>query len=249
MKTAQRKILAQWTGGGIAIFLLLFFVEKKQAQRLCENIYVQVDNHFENHFIDEQDLRRQVTAAQEDPLLGSPSRTVNLRHVEDHLKKHSFVRTAQVSRRLDGSLHVRVVQPRPIARLLYPQQEDQYLSEDGELLPLSPRYTARVMPVAGYSPADASRPDSLVAPLHALLYYVYHDRFWRAQIAGIEIDSKGRLTLLPQVGQERIEFGTPEQFEKKFERLAVYYKHILPLKGWNHYERINVAFENQIICE
>ncbi len=249
MKTAPWKNLVQWIGGAAAIFVVLFFVEKKQSQRLCEKIYVQIDNHFENHFIDEQDLLRQVRAAQAAPLLGVQSRAINLRNVEEHLKGHSFVRTAQVSRRLDGSLHVRVAQPRPIARLLHRQQEDQYLSEDGELLPLSPRYTARVMPVAGFLSASTSGTDSLAAPLQALLRYIYHDPFWRAQIAGIEMNHQGRLTLLPQVGRERIEFGTPEQFEQKFERLGVYYTRILPLKGWNHYERINVAFENQIICE
>jgi cell division protein FtsQ len=75
------------------------------------------------------------------------------------------------------------------------------------------------------------------------------DEFWSAQITQLVIDSKGRITMLPQVGNEKIEFGTPERAEQKFSKLMVFYKEILPRMGWNRYSRVNLEYAGQIVAE
>ena len=59
----------------------------------------------------------------------------------------------------------------------------------------------------------------------------------------------GEVELYPQVTKQKIEFGKPKDFEEKFSKLMTFYKEILPSKGWNYYERVNVKFKDQIICE
>ena len=63
------------------------------------------------------------------------------------------------------------------------------------------------------------------------------------------IDRHGDIILYPQVTRQLIEFGKAEHFEEKFRKLRYFYTKILPSKGWNHYARVNVEFEHQIICE
>ena len=36
--------------------------------------------------------------------------------------------------------------------------------------------------------------------------------------------------------------------EIKFKKLELFYKNILPTKGWNYYESVNLKFKNQIVC-
>jgi cell division protein FtsQ len=73
--------------------------------------------------------------------------------------------------------------------------------------------------------------------------------FWSAQVAQIDINGKGRAVLFPQVGDETIEFGKPEDLETKFRKLKIFYKEILPRVGWNKYDRINVEYEGQVVAE
>ena len=75
------------------------------------------------------------------------------------------------------------------------------------------------------------------------------DPFLKAQIVEIEIDSQGNLTLYPQVGKQYVQFGQPEDWEEKFNKIKIAYKQILPSKGWAYYSRIDVRFKNQIVCE
>ena len=55
--------------------------------------------------------------------------------------------------------------------------------------------------------------------------------------------------MLPQVGDERIEFGLPVNEEVKLRKLRIFYKEILPKTGWNQYKRVNLEYEGQIVAE
>ena len=46
-----------------------------------------------------------------------------------------------------------------------------------------------------------------------------------------------------------IEFGKPDNVEVKFKKLMVFYKEILPTRGWTRYERVNLEYEGQVIAE
>ena len=50
-------------------------------------------------------------------------------------------------------------------------------------------------------------------------------------------------------GNQEILFGKIEDFVGKFQKLQTFYKKIIPAKGWNMYKKINLKFENQIICD
>ncbi|MBO6763035.1 MAG: cell division protein FtsQ, partial [Roseivirga sp.] len=69
------------------------------------------------------------------------------------------------------------------------------------------------------------------------------------QIGHIDINSKGKVVMYPQVGDQRLEFGYAEDLERKFKKLEIFFKQIMPSKGWNIYERVNVEYKDQIICE
>ena len=155
-------------------------------------------------------------------------------------------------RGLDGNIQVKVKQNRPIARILR-QEEDVYIDAEGNTLPLSERYTARVIPITRsgiFKPLDNNFfQDSTGKAYLSLLLYIEHNEFWKAQLAQMHIDGKGAVTFLPQVGEHSIEFGKPDHMEAKFKKLMVFYKEVLPVMGWDKYKRVNVAFEDQIICE
>ena len=128
------------------------------------------------------------------------------------------------------------------------------IAEDGTIMPVSPKFTSRVLVISGnFVPSLLKVPNILEMEegreLMAMLNMIHEDTFWNAQIAQIDLDAKARATLFAQVGDERIEFGKPDDLDVKFRKLKIFYKEILPRVGWNRYDRINVEYEGQVVAE
>jgi len=65
----------------------------------------------------------------------------------------------------------------------------------------------------------------------------------------LEVDDRGRINIYPQVTKQLIEFGTVYNYSDKLSKLKIFYDKILPDRGWNRYDRVNLQFKEQIICE
>ena len=143
---------------------------------------------------------------------------------------------------------------RPIARIVRNDGPDGYIAEDGTIMPVSEKFTSRVILVSGSYVPKMLEQNNMNAKEESkqileLINTIRADEFWNAQIAQLDIDNKTRVTLYPQVGDERIEFGKPDDLEIKFRKLMIFYKEILPRTGWNKYNRVNLEYEGQIVTE
>lgn len=240
-------------GFSLVLILILFaFVSHRQDARICTKIQVQIEQKPGIYFITESDIIDQLTQGGADPITGKLRPEFDLIQLEKRLLKSPFIEDAQVSLDLAGNLVVAVTQPEPLVRWIEPGGRQGYLSMRGEKIPLSERYSARVPLFFGSLPWDENNnlktSDTIFSDLVQMLIFIKKDKFWNAQIAEIEMDRNKNLFLTPQVTAQIIEFGDAGNFEDKFKRLKVFYKHILPQKGWNAYQRVNVKFKDQIIC-
>jgi cell division protein FtsQ len=141
---------------------------------------------------------------------------------------------------------------RPIARILRSGKKDIYISDQGNLIETSTQYTSRVLLISGGYVSQFSKnlkKDPVQRKLFEFLNYIHKDEFWKAQISQIDMNADGELILYPQVTKQYIQFGTLDDWEKKMYKLRIFYNKILPFKGWNSYTRVNLVYENQIICE
>jgi cell division protein FtsQ len=143
---------------------------------------------------------------------------------------------------------------RPIARIVRNDGPDGYVAEDGTIMPVSDKYTSRVVLLSGSFVRQMLRQQNVSQTeegkqLMDMLKMIREDDFWKAQIAELEIDSKARIVFFPQVGDERIEFGKPENLETKLKKLKIFYKEIVPRVGWNKYSRVNLEYDGQIVAE
>ncbi len=255
MKVNKGKI---WNISKVTLLIVFLFgsiglVEKEAGERTCTSIEVNIDNQFENYFINESDIIDILTNRGENRIVGVNFSELNLKSLEEELYKNKFIKKAEVFKDLTGSLMVNIDQSRPIARLMSNKMSDRYISNRGEVLPLSKRYTARVMLIGG-SYADQAKLYDLYETeygknLMNMLHFIDQDKFWKAQVAQLTINGKGNIQIHTQVSKQIIEFGKPEDIEKKFRNLKIFYKEILPAKGWNSYDRVSVKFKNQIVCE
>ena len=255
MKIGKRTYSILFTLAALFIvFLSYSFIEKKEAGYRIDEIAVNIENRFENFFVDEDDVMALIMEHEGDSILGDRFGKVNLKEIEGRIESHSFVKEAEVYRDLKGHLVVKAFQSKPVARLVANNGQHAYISEEGTILPVSSKYTARVVVLSGaymnqLTKAETVQDDPYYVQLFELVEFVNSNDFWRMQIAEINVDRKGKVVMYPQIGKQKLEFGKAENFESKFRRLKIFFKEILPTKGWNAYDRVNVEFKDQIICD
>lgn len=248
LKREVKIIAAVIVVGGI-----IAFTERRQSTASIKDITIKMVNLNENHFLDENDIINLMQLNREN-LKGASMDRVNLKEVEKKIKSEPFVKDAQLYSDLKGNLVVKAELRRPIARLVRNDGPDGYIAEDGTVMPVSDKFTARVVLISGSYVNHLLKQNNVNDTedgqhLIALINMIRENEFWNAQIAQMDIDNKARITLFPQVGDEKIEFGKPENAEIKFKKLMIFYKEILPRMGWNKYNRVNLEYEGQIVAE
>lgn len=252
------KSIRKWLfaiGGLLGLFSLIAFTEIRHGQKRVRAVIVRLDQVDGHQFLTKRDVSGYLTNEGADPVVGKAYAETDLRRLEARLRQHGLVQNCQVSRDLSGDLLVTIEQPRPVARLVASGDgvrsvQGQYVSEKGRFFPISMNHSARVPILTGrYFRANRSLASARNQPLLTLLKQVQNDPFWRAQITELSVDEQGEVTMWPQMGNHRIEFGQPVDLEAKFKKLKLFYTDVLPAKGWDRYSRVNVQYRNQIVCE
>ncbi|MFN7491777.1 MAG: cell division protein FtsQ/DivIB [Cyclobacteriaceae bacterium] len=236
----------------LGLSFLIAFSERKQGGAVCKDIVVELDNLSENHFLDEADVLHLVEGSGE-PVKGVGINRIKLKEIEKKLKYDKHILDAELFGDLKGNLIVNVELRRPIARIVQNDAPDAYIAEDGVIMPVSEKYTARVVLISGavkplLESEDLNRTEEGIQ-LMAMIEFINADPFWKAQVAQLDIQKNGKVIIYPQVTGQLVEFGKPENLEVKFKKLMVFYKEILPTRGWTRYERVNLEYEGQVVAE
>lgn len=235
------------------VFALISFSERKQNSVTVKDIVIKIENIEGNQFIDEEDIIDLMQLDQEN-LKGASLDKLNLKQIEKRIRMNRFIDDAQLYSDLKGNLVVRATLRRPVARLIRNDGPDGYIAEDGTVMPVSDKFTTRVVLISGSYIRGLLQLENLnkteeTKNLMTMLDMIREDKFWHAQIAQLDIDNKGNINILPQIGGQVIEFGVADDLEAKFRKMKIFYKEILPQRGWNTYKRVNLEYEGQIIAE
>ncbi|MGW8121357.1 cell division protein FtsQ/DivIB [Roseivirga echinicomitans] len=241
-------------GASVLLLSMISFIDKKELGYSVADIEVNIENTYKNFFIDEEDVMSLILENKGDTVLGDAYGRVSLKEIERRVESHSFVKDAQVYRDLNGHLVVKAIQNKPVARVIAENGKQAYIGAGGNILPVSNKYTARVLVLSGsYMNELTARKNidenAYDQKLYDLIEYINKDKFWNMQIAQLVVGNDGKVVMIPQVGDQKLEFGYADNFKTKFKRLEIFFKEIMPTKGWNTYSRVNVEYKDQLICE
>ncbi len=243
-----------WVAGVLIISALLIGFESVESNsKVCNDIIITIDNQLENHFVDDNDIVDLITLNGAEIIEGTHVSKLNLREIEQRLAEEPFLNKAEIYVDHSGNMMVHVGLRKPMARVVRYNGPDAYIGEDGQVLPVSSKYSRRAVIITGEKSKEISEQiniaDGEYANLYKLIQYIVADEFLKAQIAQIKIIKNGEVILYPQITKQYIEFGKIENIETKFKKLRLFYDEILPRNGWNSYSRVNLKYKNQIICE
>ncbi len=248
----EKKDILLYSFSGLLILSLITFTGIKNSDRTVQEIDITIAQEDGNFFTDQMEVMSLMSLDASDFIVGSELSELSPKVLEERIEKNPFIKDAQVYRDLKGVLKVSVEQSKPIARVLINGGEDRYIDTEGRVLPVNAKHTARVPLLEttfDFGWEENLNESTYGNKVFELLKYVESNEFWRAQIAHIIVLEDGDIELLPQVTKQKIALGKPEDLDAKFGRLMVFYKEILPKKGWNTYSLVNLKYDNQIICE
>ncbi len=253
-------LLSLALAAGLAV--LLGFAASNNLQTPCHRFEIEVISRSGNHFIRAENIR-QLATGKLDTLEGKVVGPELLGKLHGIVNNIPYVDKASVYRTINGELKAEATLRDPLLRIINSNNQSYYIDTQGTMFPLSDEYTARVMLATGrittdYSPGfnvlpsketkEASPGTETLYDLVRLATFIAGDDFWNAFIDHIVVLPNGKFELTPKNGVHIIEFGEATNIEKKFGKLRKFYANGLSRTGWYHYNRVNVEFNQQVIC-
>lgn len=228
------------------------FVENQSQHKTYRGIDIEVIGISGVYFVEEAEIRALIAAAFPELSPDTNLDRIPLKQLETRLSGHPFVKSVESYIDQKGIVKVVIEQHQPVARLVRPLAAHGYITKEGKVIPTSSSYTSRSLIIeGGYAEhlMERGEIEEKMPELLTLIRFITEDRFWNAQITSIEIRSKTDIRLHQQVGSQAIEFGDALDLASKFERIMLFYKEILPRKGWDSYSKVSVKYKDQIVCE
>jgi cell division protein FtsQ len=251
------KNLLLWLMIGGYLVLSLGFVRKENDALKCSGIEVLIRDSLDLQFIRKEDVMKIIEAG--DSIAGKQMSQVELSRLEEQLRLHPAVKTAELYTTIDGILRVEIRQRTPVVRIIDRSNRNYYIDGEGFFMPATPMHSEYVLVANGNIPAgiyearalsllDDGPGSDLVKGMFELARYIYEDEVWHSQIVQVYVNEQNELELIPRLGAHVIYFGPPVDYRHKLFKLETVYKNGFRYMGWNQYEIINLKYKNQVVC-
>jgi cell division protein FtsQ len=265
-KLNYKKILITvlWIIAISGLMTSLAFVSKKEKQIKAENMEIFIEESGENEFVNEEDIKTFFNERR-DSILNAELKNININRLEKVLNNHPAVENAEMSVDVNGNVKVNIKQRTPLVRVFNMDGESYYLDTKSKLMPLSDKFTARVLVVNGFvfepyarrymfSASEIGKNEifkevSVLDDIYEMADYISKDTVLLSLVQQLSINKDKEFELFPAVGDHKIVFGKAEDIAEKFENLKVFYKEGLnKTDNWNKYSTISLKYKNQVVC-
>ncbi|MFV9551912.1 cell division protein FtsQ/DivIB [Algibacter sp. PT7-4] len=222
---------------GIVVFLFAF-ASSRNANRIISSPNITfVGEH--NLFISNETVSK-LLIQNYGGVKNVPKETLVLNELENALKSNPMIKTAEVYVAVNGTLNADVEQKTPIARVS--TNASYYIDDEGSYMPLSKNYSARVPLVTGYVEKNN------LINVYKIARKIKDDEFLRKHVFEIHQDINKRLYLKLRKCNFLVQLGDNNFLDKKINNLKAFYKKNQKDKALNNYSKVNLQFENQVIC-
>lgn len=217
---------------------LFAFSSKKNDKRIVSTPEINF-NGEENLFITHETVSKLLIVNQ-GGVKNVPKETIDLNLLESALNSNPMIKSAQVYVHVNGHLVAEVEQKKPIARV--ENSVSYYIDEDGNFMPLSTNYTARVPLVTG----NVSKTN--LENVYKMAMKVKNDAFLSKHVTSIHQYKDMSISLRLRQCPFEVYVGGLAKLDKKINNLKVFYKKAFKEKILSNYSKVNLQFDSQVVC-
>lgn len=219
----------------------IFWARGKSRDVKCTGIKVEVVNDDNLPFVTpkaiEEELKRHHLS-----VLNKPLWQVDIDKVETMLTRSPYIEQADCMLTPEGMLLVRVSQIVPVVRV-FDGDNSYYLNKDGKRMRATESYHANVPIIKGHFTKQF--PATRLLPL---VNFVNNDSAWNSLVTMYSVRDSNNIYLVPSIHGHIINFGNISNIENKFAKLQLFYKKVMPQRGWMTFDTISVKWDHQVVA-
>ena len=223
---------------GLVIFLFSFTSNRNEKRKLTKSVVVFVDDNAP--FVKQETVNKLLIENNRDASDIEKDK-LDLNKVEKSIDAHEMIEKSDVFVSIDGVLKAVVKQKTPIARFV-DGESSFYIDYEGNKMPLSTNFTARVPLVSGVINKKNNE------DLARLFRTIYDDDFLKKNIIGVQIMPNGSLKMLNRNFNFQIDFGRIINVERKFKNYKAFFQKTVLDSSLYKYSKIDLRFTEQVVC-
>ncbi len=222
---------------GCLMLFLMAFAHTRNTQRTYRDLAVQFVGNPQPFIA--LDSVNKLLIQNKGPLSSIPKETLVLKEMEARLMQHPMVYQAQVFISIDGEIGAKIQTKKPIGRVL--GNPGFYIDEQGQPMPLSNLYTARVPLITGEVLLH-------LEALKELLLTIGQDEFLSPMVTEIAVDAHGNCQLRLRQETYKLLLGPVTDVSKKLRNFKAFYQNMQKQSEPKQYEKIDLRFNNQVVA-
>ncbi|MBR5170353.1 MAG: hypothetical protein IKW85_07280 [Muribaculaceae bacterium] len=225
----------------VALTAGILWARGKSEDELCSKVIVEVINADSTSFVTPQGILSDLQS-KGIKLEGKRMDDIDASKVEKALTMSPYLEDADIVKCQDGKLLIRVSQLLPVLRV-FDGESSYYVNRAGKRMDANIYYHSDVPVVRGHFTKQF--PPTRLLPL---IDYVENDTLLRSLVTMYCFNDTNNIIIVPEFSGHVVNIGNASGFENKFAKLKLFYREVLPKKGWNAYDTISVKWNHQIVA-
>jgi cell division protein FtsQ len=222
---------------GLVIFLYAFASVRNETRKVSE-----IDIRFvgENNLFITHETVSKLLIQNHQSVKNLEKETLDLSQLEKSLNSNPMIKSAEVYVTVNGAVKADIEQKTPIARVS--TTESYYIDDEGFYMPLSSNYSARVPIVTGYVNKNNLK------NVYTVANKIKSDDFLMKNVIEIHQNLDKTICLKLRQCDFLVQLGAINFLDKKINNLKAFYQKNLQDKTLNNYSKVNLQFDNQVVC-
>ncbi len=222
----------------LVIFLFSFASNRNLGRKITKSIVVFVGDNAP--FVGQETVNKLLIENKKDAQSIGKDK-LDLNKLEKALNAQEMIEKSDVFVSIDGVLKAVVKQKTPIARI-FDGDNSFYIDYEGNRMPLSTNFTARVPLVSGGINKKNNK------DLAEFFRLIHDDAFLKKNIIGVQIMPNGSLQMCNRNFNYVIDFGGTVRMKAKFNNYKAFYQKAVLDSSLYKYKTIDLRFSQQVVC-
>lgn len=223
------------------VFAAIYFQDTPR-NRTCERFEIVVKDSVHTRFIASKDIERLLKTKKLNPE-GKRVKDINTLEIEHAIQGNKLVKSAHVFIAQNGDVIAEIHQRNPVLRVISHTQGNYYIDNHRKRMPTSSNFAVYV-PIATGNISEEFAKDKL----YDFAVFLQENPEWDAWVEQIVVNQSNDVEIVPRVGDFRVTLGDLDHFTDKLAKFTLFAEKGLNVVGWNRYSKINLQFDNQVVC-
>lgn len=219
------------------------WANREAEQHKCTGVIVKIVGNKNKTVVDRTKRGIEMELAKyPDPIKGVSIHKVNTKKVEDYLASIANFESVKCMINSDNHLLVEAKPLEPVMRV-FDGDKSYYINREGKRIDARAEFFTDVPVVFGRFNSTFTPRDVL-----PLVKYIDSDPKLSNLTAMIEAKDSRNLILVPRIKGHVVNFGDTSDLKKKTKNLFLFYRKVMPHKGWETYDTVSVKFAGQVVA-